>query len=157
MALLADETQQASLQSETAALGSQVAQLTEQLKTFNRNEMRIAALQREVEISTASYRKYAESQEQARIDQALQNQRITNIAVFQPATLEIKPTNPRIAWNLLFGWIAATAGGIAVGMAGGFGRRAPEMAAEPDGRLDLPVRPPLPHWTAKEAVTSGSS
>lgn len=157
LTLLSDEPLLASYQSEITTLRDQAAQLNRQLKTFNENDLRIAALQREVELSTASYRRYAESMEQARIDQALQTERISNISVAQPATLEVKPIKPRVAWNLLLGLIAGLAGGVGVAVAAEYSDRTMKTSEDVEQKLDVPVLASLPRWTSKETTLSGKS
>jgi polysaccharide biosynthesis protein PslE len=157
LALLADEPLLAAHETEVTALRDQLAQLKGQLKTFNENDLRIAALQREVELSTASYRRYSESQEQARIDQALQSERISNINVVQPATLEAKPISPRVAWNLLLGVVAGLAGSIGVAAAAEHSDRTLKTSEDVEQKLEVPVLASLPRWTTKETTLSGKS
>jgi len=161
LTLLADEPLLASYQSEVSALRGQLAQLNGQLRTFNENDLRIAALQREVELSATSYRRYAESMEQARIDQALQNERISNISVVQPATLEAKPVAPRVAWNLLSGLLAGLAGGVGVALAVEYSARTARTPEDVEQKLEqkpeTPVLASLPRWASKEATLSGKS
>ena len=51
-------------------------------------------LQRELALQDAKYRKYSENREQARIDQALETNKISNISVVQQATASTKPVRP---------------------------------------------------------------
>lgn len=100
-ALLAEEPTVASLKVHTERLTAQLAGVRKQLTALNDNEMRVAATQREVDLLDADYRKYANSLEQARIDQQLEVQRMSNIAVVQPASYEPRPVRPRTALNML--------------------------------------------------------
>ncbi len=101
--LLAEEPIWASLDARTRELSSQLAAARDELKTFNNNELRVAELQREVDLFDAEYRKYSASLEQARIDQALEFERMSNINIVQKATYEPIPASPRPLLNLLLG------------------------------------------------------
>jgi uncharacterized protein involved in exopolysaccharide biosynthesis len=157
LTLLSDEPLLASYESEASTLRDQLARLNRELKTFNENDLRMAALQREVDLSAASYRRYAESMEQARIDEALQRERISNISVVQPATLEIKPVKPRVAWNLLLGFIAGLAGGVGVALATEYSDHTMRTSEDVEQKMDAPVLASLPRWTSKETTLSGKS
>ena len=58
------------------------AELTE----LNNTEVKMVNLQRELSLLDAKYRKYTENLEQSRIDQALMNNKMSNISVIQAAT-----------------------------------------------------------------------
>ena len=79
------------------------------------NHLRIARLQREVDLQESDYRKYAGSLEQTQIDQALEQGKISNVHVVQPATYDLKPVRPRVLLTLSLGLALALAG--AVGLA----------------------------------------
>ncbi len=76
--------------------------------------MRIAALQREVDLLETDYRKYSANMEQARIDQQLEVQHMSNIGVVQPASYEPRPVRPRTMLNLLLGIGVGLFGGLAL-------------------------------------------
>jgi polysaccharide biosynthesis protein PslE len=110
--LLVEQPLLAAYESESAALDLQLADARRQLKVFNRNEMRIAAAQREIELMATSYRRASANLEQARIDESQANERISNINVAQPASYEAKPTRPRLGINLACGMIAGCSGAL---------------------------------------------
>ena len=72
----------------------------------------IAEYQRDKELQEASYRKYTESLEQTHIDHAEQLERISNIAVAQPATYEAQPVRTRWQLSLVVGFVFALFGSI---------------------------------------------
>ncbi len=69
--------------------------MQEQIKAFNADELQIAELTRNLKRYEAEYQNYAEHLEQARIDQALEAERISNISIIQPATFEPKPVRTK--------------------------------------------------------------
>jgi polysaccharide biosynthesis protein PslE len=112
--LLAEEPILASLNARSRQSRSQLATARDELKTFNENELRVADLEREVEMLEGEYRKYSASLEQARIDQALQMERMSNINVAQQATCDEAPISPRPLVNLLLGLGAGLFGAVGV-------------------------------------------
>jgi uncharacterized protein involved in exopolysaccharide biosynthesis len=75
-------------------------------------EAQMVNLQRELALLDAKYRKYSENLEQARIEQALEMKKISNISVIEPATAPMDPVRPRKAVNLGLGLIFGVLGGI---------------------------------------------
>jgi uncharacterized protein involved in exopolysaccharide biosynthesis len=114
LALLKAEPALASLRARREALQKQLAQQQEEGKTLNANTLRVARLERELALRQAQYRKYVESQEQARIDQSMESERICNINVVQPATYEARPVSLRRALILGLGLCFSLLGSVAV-------------------------------------------
>ncbi len=106
--------QVASLQSSHELLAKQVVDLSEELKTVNSQEFQINELERHVAILEASYRKHSEKLEEARIDNALQSQRISSLNVVQPATFESKPVSPKRGTTLFSAMVVAGFGGLVI-------------------------------------------
>jgi polysaccharide biosynthesis protein PslE len=112
--LLKEKPALASQRAKSALLRTQLADAKEQLRILNGNENHITQLQREAQILDVSYRKYSEGLEQARLDQSLERQQISNINVAQPATLSLQPVKPQRALFLIFGLMIALFGGPAL-------------------------------------------
>jgi uncharacterized protein involved in exopolysaccharide biosynthesis len=110
LALARQEPVLAGLRARATALQAQLDRERSELKTLTDNNLRLAKLQREIQLQDAHYRKYSENLEQTRIDQALETQRISNINIVQPATYDIEPVRPRWLLNLGLGLVLAVAG-----------------------------------------------
>ena len=112
-ALLQEQALLAGSRTKDNVLDSQLAALRGQVKDFNQQELAVAALEGDIEVCDATYRKYAAGMEQAKIDQARETARISNIAVAQPATLEPEIVFPNrtmcMEFGVLFGLVAAMA------------------------------------------------
>jgi uncharacterized protein involved in exopolysaccharide biosynthesis len=106
------QTQAASLRARMEKSREQLAQAKTSLEQLNDHEMRIVQLRRDVELQEANYRKYAENLEQARIDQALKLERISNIGVAQPATFEPQQVRPQRLLQLGVGLLASMVFGV---------------------------------------------
>lgn len=115
LAMLTAQSQLAREKAKSQALGEQLAAGRKELETLNSNAVRLTELQRELELQDVKYRKYADNLEQARIDQALETNRISNINMVQPPTLALKPVKPKKLMNLALGLAMGVLG--AVGLA----------------------------------------
>jgi uncharacterized protein involved in exopolysaccharide biosynthesis len=91
----------AKAESELSGFEAQREQLDEQhaaalaeLKQLNDYEVELGDLQRDVQLASTNFFSYADALEQARMDEALDRERITNVNEAQPATLAEKPISP---------------------------------------------------------------
>lgn len=87
-----------------------------ELAEVNTAHRRISQLEREVALLDASYRRHYEKLEQANTDYELETARMTNISVFQPATLETRPIRPSIVQNLAIGLVLALLGSVGLAL-----------------------------------------
>src|SRR5262249_29181402 len=72
------------LKARQAALDGQLREERTALSTFLENELRLTQQQREVDLLTASYKKYAENLEQTQIDRALEEEKFPTLRRPQP-------------------------------------------------------------------------
>lgn len=105
-----EETAVAGFDSRLDTLNEQLQLVHQDLKVLNSNELKLDELQREVRICEGKFFKYAENMEQARIDQELEKQRISNISISQEPLMFEKPVSPSKALVLLASIFLATAG-----------------------------------------------
>ena len=94
LALMRQEELLAGLAAKAASIATELADRRGRLKSVNENELGIARLRRKIAIEETNYRKYRETVEQARIDKALSDERLSNIRTLQPATYDPKPVAP---------------------------------------------------------------
>ncbi|TWT36355.1 tyrosine kinase [Posidoniimonas corsicana] len=88
------ETLAAGLSARLKALDEQKRLVVSDMKRLNQFEVEVDGLQREAQLASDKYFKYANNLEQARIDEELQAQRVSSFSVPQPATLQEKPVSP---------------------------------------------------------------
>ncbi len=110
--LLAEKATFSSFEGKIKALKKLLADSRDELKAFNNSETQIVRLQREMAIQENNYQKYVDNLEQARIDQALQMQKISNIGVVQQASFPMNPSSPNKMLNLMLGLFFGIFGGI---------------------------------------------
>jgi polysaccharide biosynthesis protein PslE len=82
------------LRSRIEAVTGHIAQLREEVRKLNEFEVHIAQLERETELRRDKFLKYSQNVEEARIDQQLDEQRISDVSVVHDATLSEKPVSP---------------------------------------------------------------
>lgn len=105
-----------SLVAKGASLQEQLTAVRGDLDQLSAHELAIARLTRQIDLKEADYRKYAINLEQARIDDELESQRMSNIALAQPATLEPRPVKPRVLVNLVLGLLVAIGGALCIAL-----------------------------------------
>ncbi len=108
-------TEQANISSLRAKIDVQKKQLVDaqaEVKRLNDAEAKITLLTREVNIQEENYRKYSENLEQARINYAMESERISNISVVQAATLPTNAVRPHKLVNLALGFFLGIFGAI---------------------------------------------
>jgi uncharacterized protein involved in exopolysaccharide biosynthesis len=103
-----DVANRASLIAQEKSLRDQLNDLRKSLVALNQNELVIEGLSREASSLENKYLLYSGKMEEARMDQALRTDRISNVSVIQPATFIPTPVRPKKLMLLL----VATLGGL---------------------------------------------
>lgn len=100
----------AGLKSRLESLAAQNRSILAELKKLNEFEVQLDELEREEELRRGKYMQYAENLEQARIDQQLAEERISNVSIAQDPTLSEKPVSPHKSLVALASVMLAVAG-----------------------------------------------
>jgi uncharacterized protein involved in exopolysaccharide biosynthesis len=154
-ALLRQETEIVSLRARADEVRRQRDREREALQALNRNEVTVARLQRDVELQTTAYRKYAENLEQAEIDQSLEADRISNINVVQPATYDDDPVRPRPVLYLVLALVVALLAAFGVAVLAENLDRSLKTAEEVEAVLGLPVLASVPRLVPRPLTPNG--
>ncbi len=88
------ESQLAGLEAEMSELNGQREQALADLKQLNEFEVQLDELERNRTLARTNFFQYAEALEQARMDEALDSERISNVNQAQAATFSEKPISP---------------------------------------------------------------
>jgi uncharacterized protein involved in exopolysaccharide biosynthesis len=142
--LLTQQVEAESLSAKVAALREEYARSQQRVKQLNQREAEIHQLEQEAELAHANYKSYAENLEQTRIDQALQDDRISNVNVFQPASLELEPVVPNKKMVLAIGLASAVLGSVVITMLMAQMDYSLRSAEDVERELQLPVLVSLP-------------
>jgi len=155
VAIAMQEAQIAALEAKAAGVHGQLAEVRKDLLKLADGSVVVAKAQREFDMRETEYRKYALSLEQARIDDALERQKISNISVAQQATCSLKPVKPRMAVNLGLGLLVALMSGVGVALVSEMRDRTLRTAEHVERQLGLPVLATVPRWHAAHPVVNG--
>jgi len=153
--LLAEEPKLSSLRAKANVLTGQLLAANNALQTLNQNELRIVKLQREIQLLDASYRKYSVNLEQARIDQALEIERLSNIDVVQPATYNVKPVRPRKRVNLALGFVVAVLGAVGLALLLEYRDHSLRSPEDIEHSLRVPTLVSIPRMRSEQLVLNG--
>jgi uncharacterized protein involved in exopolysaccharide biosynthesis len=104
----------ASLAVQKEKLQIQLDELNGKLLALNEDEIVIEERARNVNQLEAKYLAYVANLEEARMDQALRADRISNVSIIQPATFEPRPVRPSKAMTLLLALLGGAVGGVLV-------------------------------------------
>jgi uncharacterized protein involved in exopolysaccharide biosynthesis len=116
LALLNERSSADSLRGRAVRLKQLQTQLASELKDLNSRDIQLGELQRNVDLAESRYRTYADKLEQARINDQLDKERISNITLVQPASFVAKPTGPRRIYVLGLGSVVAVLGSVGVAL-----------------------------------------
>ncbi len=155
LALLSDEPRLAALQSESEVLQKELAEIQERLHALNDVEKQIVRLRRAIELKESNYREYVASLEQARIDEALEYERISNINIAQPATLDMKPVRPQRKLSLLLGLMAGFCGALGLALVAEYADRSVKTPEQIEAYIEVPVLASIPYLPRRELAING--
>jgi uncharacterized protein involved in exopolysaccharide biosynthesis len=93
------------LKSKEASQKKHLANYRQELTQINSVELQLKELERQVELNEENYQLYIKNMEEARISGAMDNQKIANISVIEPALPPIKPVKPKKLLNIILSFI----------------------------------------------------
>lgn len=143
-ALSIEQANLSSIQAKIVNLKEQLATEREKLKTINEADFRITSLRREIDIQQAKYQRYSEKLDQARIDHALDREKISNISVVQPATFPTLPVSQRRSLKLALGILVGILGGVGLAFFFEHTDHSIKTPAEVEEKLLLPTLASIP-------------
>ena len=140
------------IQAQLASLKTKRRAMFERLDLLNDNEVKLAALKRELEVSHANYMTYAEKLEEARINRELDLERISNVKIVQDPTLVLKAASPKRLLILLLSMVTAFAGAIILAQVCDAADSGLHSSDEVARHLNLPVLAELPKTPARRVM-----
>jgi len=142
--LLKERANLASLLSQQAELESQCSATHRRLAELNQNSSRIMEMESQADLLENKYLTYADRFEQARIDHALMEERISNITVVQPASFVEKPSSPKKGLLIIVGLAAGVFGALALAYVAEQLDSSLKTPDDVERRLELPVLLSIP-------------
>jgi uncharacterized protein involved in exopolysaccharide biosynthesis len=142
--LMREKASSGALRARRGSATAQHERLYRQLKDLNDQELELAQLERKVQLLDGKYRTHVDKLEQARVNDALEQERISNINVVQPATLVLKPASPNKRLMLALGLVVATCGGLGLAIIAESLDQTLRTTEQVEAQLGLPVLLSLP-------------
>jgi len=110
--LIAETAKRRSLQAKAITIAQQLEDKGRELIILNDNEININKLLRQQSIHERNLGEYIKNLEQSRMDQAMEEGKISNVSLFQPASYPMQKSGPKKKQNILFGFFFAFFGSI---------------------------------------------
>jgi uncharacterized protein involved in exopolysaccharide biosynthesis len=104
----------AGYQSRQTELNKQREAVLAELRELNEAHLQLDRLTQRVQLSRDSFLQYARNLEEARIDKELENDKISNLSILQPAMLSERPVTPSNRQVAAATFILATAGTVVI-------------------------------------------
>ena len=149
-----EQARRVSLEAEIGELQAQYTQAKRHLLQLNEDQIRVNSLEQEVEQLAANYRKYRDHLEQARIDGALETDRISNVNIAQAPTHNAKPVGPQRALILTLGVIIASCFGLGITFVSEYFDDSFQTPGEIEQLLGLPVVLCVPNNDRESSLAS---
>jgi len=116
--LVAARAQLAALKGKEDALETQRDEYRKQTEMLDAQSFDVARLERQVKLDEEAYLSYVRTAEQSRLTNALEQSKILQLTVVEPATVPMEPVSPKKGRIMLF----AVVGGLAVSIGAAFAR-----------------------------------
>jgi len=136
------------LKAKEESQGSQLAEYRERLEKLNRMEVELKGLQRQVDVDQQNYRLYLTKFEESRISNAMDTEKIANVAQIQVATAPLKPVSPKVLLNLILGVFLGAFGALGLAFFMEYLDDSIEKPEDAEGSLHLPVLASIPELKA---------
>ena len=126
-------------QAQYDALKKDLADLEARLDELSGYRVELERLEREVELADEEYREYRKNWQHARISQALDVNKVSNVSIVQYATMPLEPVRPRKVRSMVLGALVGILGGIALAFLSDYLDDTFKTGSDVARRLDLPV------------------
>ncbi|MHC4943840.1 MAG: GumC family protein [Planctomycetota bacterium] len=148
-ALRLEETTLTSLVSKVNELENQHGKLENERKELLVFDYRYSQLEAELRNREAQYEKITAKVAQARMEQALEEKRISNMSEIQPATCPLEPEKSRKLMILVAGFFAGILGGILLTFLADYLDHTLKTPEQVESRLEIPALVSIPRANGK--------
>ena len=110
------DSERARLEAETARrdfLSAEIAERRKMLSNLAKHEVKLARLERNVDVLAQEYAEYRNNLMRAKISSAMDQMQVSNVSIVQPATLSYDPIFPKKKLNIALGILFGIFGAIA--------------------------------------------
>lgn len=134
-----------------ASIAAEIERVQAKLADLTAQEAEVTRLDRDVEVANQEYREYREGLQRARISEAMDRDKVSNVSVVQPATSSAVPVRPKKMRILALGVILGLFGGVALAYAREYMDDTLHNKEDAEAKLGVPV---LAVITNKEFISS---
>ncbi|MDR4502681.1 MAG: GumC family protein [Nitrospirales bacterium] len=106
-----------SLETRAKEISRHIAEVDEKLAELDSLKKEYETLDRDVETDQNNYAIYLSKVEEARVAQEMDQLKMANISIIQPATIPVKPVKPKLLLNILLGIMIGGAAGVSLAFA----------------------------------------
>lgn len=125
-------------------LQSGVAQIRQRLNVLEAAKLTHEKLQRDLELQRSNYELYAKKQEEARISDALDREKVGNVSIVDPASVPIASVRPNRKLNLALGMVLALFMSLGTALGLGFLDKQIRTSNDLERQLQLPIIVSIP-------------
>jgi uncharacterized protein involved in exopolysaccharide biosynthesis len=118
--LLRSESELDGIRARRNSLAAQVAVSQRELEDLNQKSFQLEVLRRQAIASKESYELYRKKHEEARISAAMDQQRLINVTIAQPAQTPLTPVGRGFKTTLLLGFLVGLMAGVGLAVAAEF-------------------------------------
>lgn len=137
--MLKAEAELASQQAGAVTLAQQLDQLDDTIRALDQKQNELRNLQRDFSINEKNYLIYVEKNEEARIADYLNQQKIANISVIKTPATSQKPVRPKRLFNIILGALLGAVSGLGYAFFVEFTSQSFSTPEQAERRLRLPV------------------
>jgi len=131
-------------QTKEKELKTAIALLREDLKNLEHASFTHEALSQQLQLVRNNYLLYAKKQEEARISEALDREKVANVSLFDPASVPLEPVSPNRKLNIAVGFFLALFVSLGTAFGLGFLDNVVHSSADVARQLDVPVIVSIP-------------
>ena len=147
--LLKNEAEQKALRAREDAQSAKLGELQSRLTLLERALVEFEHLFQARQLNEQNNRLYQTKFEELRISNAMDEQKIANVRVVEPARVPVEPIDAKIALKILAGMVFGLLGGIALALSANILSGRLETVEDVERYLNLPVLVSIPEFTAK--------
>lgn len=125
-------------------LASAMARLRQDIKNLESASFTHEAMVRELHLAQSNYLLYAKKQEEARISEALDREKVANVSIIDPASLPLDPVRPNRQLNLVMGFFLALFVGLGTAWSVSFFDDVAHTSGDVERQLNVPVIVSIP-------------
>jgi uncharacterized protein involved in exopolysaccharide biosynthesis len=126
------------------SLQVQVASHRRTLEQLDQKGFTIEGLRREAKAAEDAYMLYQKKHEEARISAAMDQQKIVNVSIAQPAQRPLRPVGPRKALSLLLGLLLGALGGLGLAFVTEYFDHSLTTGRDLEARVGIPLLGSIP-------------